>query len=123
MKTNNELYNLLLNYVTIENTIKFFVLYFFVIWIAILVWVYKDITNRTDNIIYQIISILVILIFTPLFGLFIYLIIRPSKTLFEKYYEEVEYNLESLTKDIEQRLKDCELKDNKKKEVINKKDN
>jgi hypothetical protein len=122
MNTNNELYNLLLNYVTIENTIKFFVLYFFVIWIAILVWVYKDITNRTDSIIYQIISILIILIFTPLFGLFIYLIIRPSKTLFEKYYEEVEYNLESLTKDIEERLKNCELKGNKKEDK-NKKDN
>ena len=115
MNTNNELYNLLLNYVTIENTIKFFVLYFFVIWIAILVWVYKDITNRTDSIIYQIISILIILIFTPLFGLFIYLIIRPGKTLFEKYYEEVEYNLESLTKDIEERLKNCELKNKKTK--------
>jgi len=114
MKTNNELYNWLLNYITIENTIKFFVLYFFVIWITILVWVYKDITNRTDSIIYQIISILVVLLFTPLFGLFIYLIIRPSKTLFEKYYEEVEFNLEALSKDIEKKLKFCETKPKKK---------
>lgn len=121
MNTNNELYNLLLNYVTIENTIKFFVFYFFVVWIAILVWVYKDITNRTDSIIYQIISILIILIFTPIFGWLIYIIIRPGKTLLEKYYEEVDHNLEALAKDIEDRLKSCELKDNKKEE--NKKDN
>jgi hypothetical protein len=51
----------------------------------------------------QFFSILIILIWTP-FGVFIYLLIRPPKTLFEKYYDEVEYNLDDLTKTIKSRL-------------------
>ena len=34
--------------------------------------------------------IFIILFFTPLFGLPIYLLIRPGTTLFERYYEEEE---------------------------------
>ncbi len=109
MNYNNILYTYLSDKVTVENIIKFFIVYFFIFWISILVWVYKDIINRTENIFYQIISILIILIFTPLFGIFIYLIIRPHKTLFERYYEEVEYNLESLNNQIKQTV-DCNKK-------------
>jgi cbb3-type cytochrome oxidase subunit 3 len=114
MEKNNFLYNYLIEKITIELAIKFFIVYFFIIWIAIIVWVYKDITNRTENIWYQIFSILTVLLLTPFLGLIIYLIIRPSKTLFQKYYEEVEYNLEALSKDIEERLKKCDLKKEKK---------
>lgn len=52
--------------VTIEFVIKFAVVYFFVIWIAIIVWVIKDISNRTNNILLQILSILIVLLCTPL---------------------------------------------------------
>lgn len=63
------------------------IIYFFIVWIAIIVWVTRDIINRTNNILFQIFSILTVLLGTPL-GIVIYLLIRPSRTLFEKYYEE-----------------------------------
>lgn len=85
-----------LEIITFEIFIKFVLIYFFVIWIAILVWVVKDIANRTESIIFQILAILVILLGTP-FWVFIYLLIRPGKTLFEKYYEEIEHNLNTFS--------------------------
>lgn len=89
--------------VTFDTFIKFAVLYFFIIWISILLWVIKDISNRTDSLFLQIISVLIILFFTP-FWIFIYLLIRPSNTLFEKYYQEIEENLDIFHKIIEERL-------------------
>lgn len=70
--------------------IKIVLGYFFIIWAAFIIWVIKDITNRTTNILIQTLSIFIILFFTPLFGLPIYLLIRPGTTLFERYYEEEE---------------------------------
>lgn len=86
--------------ITFETFLKFIVLYFFIIWIAVLLWVIKDISNRTNNTLLQVISILIILFLTPL-GILIYLIIRPGKTLFEKYYQEIEDNLNLFNKIIE----------------------
>ena len=74
---------------TFETFLKILVVYFFIVWIAIIIWVTKDIINRTNNILYQIFSILTVLVLTPLWVV-IYLLIRPSKTLFEKYYEEAQ---------------------------------
>jgi len=51
--------------ITFETFLKFIVIYFIIVWIAILVWVVKDITNRTNSIIMQAISILLILLLTP----------------------------------------------------------
>jgi glucan phosphoethanolaminetransferase (alkaline phosphatase superfamily) len=90
--------------ITFDFFIKFAVIYFFIIWIALLLFVIKDISNRTNNIFLQVISILSVLILTP-FGIFIYLIIRPGKTLFEKYYEEIEDNLEAFNEIIEEKNK------------------
>ena len=103
MNTWNIIFDYLINVVTLKSVIIFVVLYFFVIWISILVWVIKDIKNRTDKIYLQILSILMVLIFTP-FGIFLYLLIRPSKTLFEQYYFEVEHNLECLWTDIVEKI-------------------
>lgn len=72
---------------TFEWFIKMIVIYILVIWMALVIWVIKDIINRTNNLVYQVICILIVLLLTPLW-IFIYLLIRPSKTLFEKYYEE-----------------------------------
>lgn len=72
---------------TFESFLKLIVIYFFIVWIAIIIWVTKDIINRTNNILYQIFSIFTVLLWTPLW-IVVYLLIRPSKTLFEKYYEE-----------------------------------
>lgn len=75
---------------SIDLAVKLALGYFFIIWGAFIIWVIKDITNRTSNIFVQTVSIFIILFFTPLFGLPIYLLIRPRKTIFEQYYEEEE---------------------------------
>lgn len=72
---------------TFESFLKLIIIYFFIVWIAIIIWVTRDIINRTNNVLLQIFSILTVLLGTPL-GIVIYLLIRPSRTLFEKYYEE-----------------------------------
>lgn len=76
--------------------LKFLVIYFTIVWISVIVWVIKDITNRTSNLVLQILSVAIVLFLTP-FGIFLYLIIRPWKTISEKYYWEIEENLESLS--------------------------
>lgn len=81
---------------TFETIMKIAIVYFFIIWIAVLVWVVKDISNRTNNVFLQIISILLIVFLTPLW-VFFYLLIRPGKTVLEKYYQEIEDNLEILS--------------------------
>jgi RNA polymerase subunit RPABC4/transcription elongation factor Spt4 len=75
---------------TLDLALKVVIIYFFVFWGALVVWVIKDITNRTTNIFLQVIAILLVLIFTPLFGLPVYLLIRPRSTIFEQYYENAE---------------------------------
>jgi len=75
---------------SIDFGIKLVLGYFFIIWAAFIIWIIKDITNRTTNILIQTISIFIILFFTPIFGLPIYLLIRPRATLFEQYYEDEE---------------------------------
>ncbi len=77
----------LLENVTLEFFLYALVIYFFVIWIALIIWVSRDISNRTYNWLYQIISILLVIVWTPLW-VFLYLMIRPGKTLFEQEYEE-----------------------------------
>jgi len=86
--------------ITLEMFIKFSLLYFFILWIALVVWVARDISNRTDSIVFQVICILLMILLTPL-GIVIYLMIRPRTTLFEKYYHEIDENLEMFHKFIE----------------------
>ncbi len=93
--------------VTFEVFIKFVVLYFFIIWITILLWVMKDIWNRTNNIFLKLLAIFIILFLTPLW-IFIYLIIRPTKTLFEKQYEEIEDNLAVFNQIVDEKTSQCE---------------
>lgn len=76
---------------SIDLGLKIVLGYFFIIWAAFIIWVIKDITNRTTNIFIQTISIFLILLLTPIFGLPIYLLIRPRTTLFEQYYEEGDF--------------------------------
>lgn len=92
--------------ITLESFLKFLVLYFFIVWISIIVWVYKDITNRTNSVLYQIFALLLVLLFTP-FGVFVYLLIRPVRTVTEKYYEEIEQNLDILSEAIAHTVIPC----------------
>ncbi len=83
-------YETIIWWITFNSVIKFIIIYFFIVWWAFVIWVLKDITNRTTNIFLQVISILIIIFLTPIFWLPIYLLIRPETTLFEKYYEDSE---------------------------------
>lgn len=102
------------NLITFEFAFKFFLVYFFVIWISLIVWVLKDISIRSNNLFVQIISVFIILFLTPLW-IFIYLLIRPRTTLYEKYYQEIEDNLDIINEIIEERKR--ELDSQKKEEV------
>lgn len=66
--------------------------YLALIWIFSILWVVKDASNRSDSIAFQLISVLIVVIATPFIGLPLYLLIRPSQTLFEKdVYEMLQY--------------------------------
>jgi hypothetical protein len=67
--------------------------YLAILWIAIIIWVSKDANNRTNSLLFQVFSILIVIILTPLFGLLLYLIIRPTKTLTEKYLESIQLQI------------------------------
>jgi len=64
--------------------------YLLLLWVALIIWVTKDIISRTNNVILEIISILLVVVLN-IFGALIYLAIRPSKTLIEKFFEDLEY--------------------------------
>ena len=105
--SNLKLYiNYLWEKLTIESFLKMIVIYFFIVWISLIIWVYKDITNRTESILLQLFSILLVTIFTP-FWFFIYLLVRPTRSIFESFYEEVEGNLDILSQTIKNSIIDC----------------
>ena len=83
-------------WVNFETALKFLVLYIFIIWIAIVAWVIKDITNRTQSVVLQVFCILLVVLL-PFVGIFLYLLIRPGNTLLEKHYAEIEENLEIIS--------------------------
>jgi len=110
--TNSDFLNTIWAAITFEMIIKLAIIYFFIIWIAVIVWVIKDVSNRTNNIFLQIFSILLVVFLTPLW-VFFYLLIRPGKTVLEKYYQEIEDNLEILSSIIQDKVdwpetSDCE---------------
>ncbi len=49
------------------------------IWIWAILWTTKDISNRTNNIFLQILSIILVAVFTPIFWLALYFLIRPVR--------------------------------------------
>ncbi len=86
-----EFYNLF-NSPTFGLVIKVVTIYIALLWISLIIWVARDVINRSNNIIFQT-AMIILNILLPVFGLIIYLIIRPPKTLVERYYEDMEYNL------------------------------
>lgn len=72
--------------------------YVFVLWVAALIWTYRDIHHRSENYLLQILSVAVVFLFNfP--GLLVYLILRPRETLVEKYERALEE--EYMRRDIE----------------------
>jgi hypothetical protein len=48
--------------ITLEFALKIIIGYFFVVWIALIVWVIKDISVRTNSVFFQIFCVLTILV-------------------------------------------------------------
>jgi hypothetical protein len=80
----------------------------------------KDISIRTNSLLFQVFCVLTILILTP-FWIFIYLLVRPRRTLYDKYYEEIEENLAIIDELVEERKRQIEegFKRNKIPRAIN----
>ncbi len=75
------------------------------VWVAAVIWAFRDIRARTRDIFAQILATLMVLIFFPLFpvpGLVLYAILRPRETLAEAYERTLEE--EALLHGIEERL-------------------
>lgn len=75
------------------------IVYFIVLWVGLVIWVYRDIRERTRDIFQQTVSVLVVLFFN-LAGLFVYLLIRPQETLAQVYQRSLEE--EALLQDLEE---------------------
>jgi hypothetical protein len=65
------------------------VAYLVVMWIAALVWTYRDIASRTRDPLTQTVSVLTVLVFN-LPGMFLYLILRPKDTIADRYDRQLE---------------------------------
>jgi hypothetical protein len=65
------------------------VAYLIVMWIAALVWTYRDIAARTRDPLTQTVSVLTVLVFN-LPGMFLYLILRPKDTIADRYDRQLE---------------------------------
>lgn len=63
--------------------------YLLVIWIASILWVYRDIRSRTTDPMSHLISVAIAVVF-PIVGLPIYLILRPADTLTAAYDRQLE---------------------------------
>lgn len=63
------------------------------LWISIVVWVYRDVRDRSRDSSLQVLSVFVVLMFFPGFnipGLALYLMLRPRDTLEEAYARSLE---------------------------------
>src|SRR3990172_6869658 len=63
------------------------------LWLSIVVWVYRDIRDRTRDSSLQVLSVFVVLMFFPAFnvpGLALYLMLRPRDTRGEGYARSLE---------------------------------
>lgn len=65
------------------------VAYLLIMWIAALVWTYRDILSRTRDTFTQTMSLVLVLVFS-LPGLLLYLILRPKDTLADQYDRQLE---------------------------------
>jgi len=91
--------------VNLEFMIKFAVFYFFLIWFCLILWVLKDISERTGSLLYRTIALMLITFWTPL-GIILYLLIRPRKISEKKFLHEIEENLWILEEIIAEKVRD-----------------
>jgi RNA polymerase subunit RPABC4/transcription elongation factor Spt4 len=74
------------------------------LWMALVIWTFRDMHLRSRDIFAQLLASLVVLIFGPL-GMLIYLILRPQETLSEAYARTLEE--EALLQDISEEKPVC----------------
>ncbi|WP_110516035.1 zinc ribbon domain-containing protein [Herpetosiphon llansteffanensis] len=63
--------------------------YLVLLWVASLVWTYRDISSRSNDILVQVLSTSMAF-FLPFAGLLLYMLVRPRETLTQKYERELE---------------------------------
>lgn len=88
----NKILNFFLNFEGggfLDSFLRVIFIYLFILWVAIVIWVARDIVSRSRNLFFQVFVILLV-IGLNIFGLFIYLIIRPPQTLLEGYQVDLE---------------------------------
>jgi len=70
--------------------------YLGVVWLATVVWTYWDIRMRSESLLAQLFSVLLVLLF-PLAGALVYLLVRPHEKLAEVYArnQEREYIMQA----------------------------
>jgi RNA polymerase subunit RPABC4/transcription elongation factor Spt4 len=70
------------------------------LWLSLMVWTYRDMRSRSRDPLLRILAVLlVVVLFLP--GIFVYLILRPPRTLEEEYQKTLEE--EALLQSIEER--------------------
>ena len=85
----------LIDKLTFLSFTQFVIIYVFIVWIAMIMWVTVDITQRSSSILLQIMCIALVSVLGPL-GLMLYLILRPRHFVHKKYLQEIEQNLSIL---------------------------
>ena len=85
----------------VQLSLRLSVLYVFAIYLAMVFWTVRDAQQRTENQILPYLAGLMVVILN-IFGLFLYLIIRPKETLGEAYERQLAE--ESLLAEAEQRV-------------------
>lgn len=63
--------------------------YLFLMWFSLTVWVWNDVRERTEDKVFQGIAVILVLI-GNIFGVAVYLVIRPRETFREAYFSELE---------------------------------
>src|SRR5215469_9616555 len=69
--------------------IGFVVAFTVIFWLSLIIWTFRDIRSRTQDMLSQILATLLVTIFF-IGGLFIYMILRPRQTLAEIYERQLE---------------------------------
>jgi len=69
--------------------IGFLVAFTVIFWLSLIIWTFRDIRSRTQDLLSQILATLLVTVFF-IGGLFIYMILRPRQTLAETYERQLE---------------------------------
>ncbi len=85
----------------IQFSVRFILVYVFFLYLAMVFWTVRDAQQRTENMILPYLAGLMVVVLN-LFGLFLYMIVRPRETLGEAYERQLAE--ESLLSEAEQRV-------------------